>query len=137
MDGKCWRALALAGLFALVVLCGARAGGDKVIDGGKADKFKGKKFNLKDKGKAKIALTFAADQTYSLTVKSAKETDINLFVYDADGKEVAKDDSPGPSCDITFTPTKAGKYILEIVNKGPGANTSTLKVARKKKKTKE
>jgi hypothetical protein len=133
MDGKRWRGCVLAGLFALVVLAGTRAGEDKVIDGGKAKDFKGKTFDLKAKGKARISLTFPAKGTFLLTIKSKKESDINLFVYDEDNKEVAKDDSPGPSCEIKFMPTKAGKYILEIVNKGPGDNSSTLKVARGKK----
>src|SRR5437588_685333 len=82
------------------------AGEDKVIDGGKAKDFKGKTFALKEKGKAKISLTFPAKGTFVLTIKSKKESDVNLFVYDEDNKEVAKDDSPGPSCEIKFTPTK-------------------------------
>jgi hypothetical protein len=40
-------------------------------------------------------------------------------------KEVAKDDSPGPSCDIAFTPKKAGKCILELRNLGKEENTSS------------
>ena len=52
----------------------------------------------------------------------------HLFVYDAAKKVVAKDESPGPSCDIKFTAKEAGKYTLEVVNLGPGDNKSTLKV---------
>ncbi len=135
MDGKRWRGCALAVLFALVALSAGRAAEDKVIDGGKAKDFKGKTFDLKAKGKARISLTFPAKGTYLLTIKSKKETDIHLFVYDEDNKEVAKDDSPGPTCEIKFTPTKAGKYVLEVRNQGPGENSSTLKVARAKKKS--
>jgi hypothetical protein len=133
MDGKCWRVCGLAVAFLLAVLLGARAE-DKVPDGGKAEKFKGKTFELKEKGKAKITLTFPAGKKAKLTIKSKKESDINLFVYDADGKEVAKDDSPGPSCEVEFTSKEGGKYTIEVVNKGPGANSSTLKVSFGKKK---
>jgi hypothetical protein len=128
---------AVAGLFVLAVLIGARAedakAEDKPIDGGKAEKFKGKTFDLKAKGKVKITLTFPADKTFNVTVRCTKKSDVNLFIYDADNKEVAKDDSPGPNCDIKFAGKEAGKYTLEIVNKGPGANRCTLKVEAAKK----
>jgi len=132
MDGKRWRIYALAALFAVVVLSSTRAEDDKPIDGGKADEFKGKTFDLKAKGKAKITLTFPADKTALLTVKSEKKTDVNLFVYDANGLILDKDTSPGPDCEIKFTPKKDGKYTLEVVNLGPGENKSTLKVEYKK-----
>jgi hypothetical protein len=126
----------LAVVFALVVPCGARAEDAKesrAIDGGKAEAFKGKTFDLKPKEKAAITLTFPAGKTFSVTVRSKKESDIHLFIYDSAKKEVARDDSPGPSCDITFTPKAAGKYTLVIVNKGPGSNSSTLEVEAGKK----
>jgi hypothetical protein len=139
MNGKCWRLCVLVVLLAFIAPYGTRAeeDKDKVPDGGKAEKFKGKTFDLKEKGKAKITLTFPAGKTFNLTVRSKKKTDVNLFVYDSDDKQVAKDDSEGPSCDIKFTPKKAGKYTLEVVNLGPGANSSKLTVAVAKKKPKK
>jgi hypothetical protein len=136
MVGKSWRAGAVAAVLAFVVVCGARAQDDKATDEGNAEKFKGKSFDLKAKGRAKIILTFPEGKTASLTVRSDKETDVHLFVYDEDKKVVAKDDSPGPTCDVTFTPKKGGKYIIEVINQGPGSNRSTLKVAFGKKKAK-
>jgi hypothetical protein len=134
MDGKSWRVCALAGLFLLAVLCSTRAeDDDKVPDGGKVEKFKGKTFDLKEKGKAKITLTFPAGREVRLTIKSKKKTDVNLFVYNAAGKEVAKDDSEGPSCDLKYTSKKGGKYTIEVVNLGPGGNSSTLKASVAKK----
>ena len=117
-----------------VLLCGVRAEDDKATDGGKAEAFKAKSFDLKAKGKAAITLEFPAEKTASITVRSEKKTDVHLFVYDANKKVVAKDDSPGPSCDLTFTPKEAGKYTLEVRNLGPGENRSTLKVEFGKKK---
>ena len=75
-----------------------------------------------------VTLTFPAGKEASVTVRSEKKTDVHLFVFDASGKEVAKDDSPGPSCDLKFTPKEAGKYTLEVRNLGPGDNQSTVKV---------
>jgi hypothetical protein len=134
MNVKSWHVGVLAAVFALAVLCTSRAEEVKATDEGKAEDFKGKTFDLKEKGKAAITLSFPADKEAVITVRSEKKSDVNLFVYSAAKKEVAKDDSPGPSCDIKFTPQEAGKYTLEIVNLGPGENKSTLKVTYGKKK---
>ena len=129
MRGQAWRVCVPAALVALAaLLCAARAQDAKPTDGGKAEEFKAKSFDLKEKGRAAVTLTFPAGKEASLSVRSAKKTDVNLFVYDAARKVVAKDDSPGPSCDLKFTPKEAGKYTLEVVNLGPGDNRSTLKV---------
>jgi hypothetical protein len=136
MSGKSWPVYALNGLFALAVLGSARAADDKKADDGKAEEFKGKTFDLKEKSKATVTLAFPAGKEASITVRSKKKTDVHLFVYDAAGKEVAKDDSPGPSCGLKFTPKEAGKYTLEVRNLGPGDNQSTLKVELGKKEGK-
>ncbi len=129
MDGRSRRVSALAGLVALVLLCGTRAEDTKPAKVGKAEDFKGKTFDLKEKGKASCTLAFPAGKKATITVKSEKKSDVNLFVKNADGKVVKKDVSPGPDCDLTFTPKEAGNYTLEVVNLGPGENRSTLKVS--------
>jgi hypothetical protein len=135
MSGRFWRVCVPAALVALgTLLYGARAQEGKAIDGGKAEEFKDKTFDLKEKGHAAIKLSFPADKEATVTVRSEKKTDVHLFVYDAAKKVVAKDDSPGPSCDLTFTPKAAGTYTLEVRNLGPGDNRSTLKVELGKKK---
>src|SRR5262245_11164253 len=94
-----WKMLALAAAFALAVTWAARAEDDK--DEHKAEDFKGKTFELKAKdGKAHITLTFAEGKKAKITVKSDAKTDVNLYIWDADKKEVAKDDSEGPDCEI-------------------------------------
>jgi hypothetical protein len=141
MEGKSWRVCVLVALFAFALVCASRAQDAKPTDEGSATKFKGKTFDLKapKKGKstsAAIILSFPAKRTATVTVESEKETDINLYVYDADKKEVAKDDSPGPSCKLTFRPKEKGKFTLVVKNLGPGENKSTLKVTFKKRKKK-
>jgi hypothetical protein len=115
-------------LIALVVLSGAPAGEAKPVDEGKAEEFKGKSYDVKEKGEVAILLAFPAGKKATVTVKSDKKSDVNLYVYDAAKKQVAKDDSPGPDCDLNFTPKEAGKYKLVIRNLGPGDNRSTLNV---------
>lgn len=130
MHGKSWRASVPVALFALAaLLCAAQAQDGKATDEGKAEEFKGKTFDLKEKGKAAITLTFPAGKRVTVTVKSEKKTDVNLFVYDVTAKKlVAKDDSPGPDCEVKFTPKEEGKLTLVLRNLGPGENRSTLKV---------
>ena len=52
---------------------------------------------------------------------------MNLYVYDGAGKEVGKDDSPGPKSSVKVTPEKDGKYKFVITNTG-GENTVTFEV---------
>jgi hypothetical protein len=126
MAGKGWSNCVRAVLVAVVVLGGMRTGGVraddvkvddvKATDEGQAEDFKGKALDLKANGAAGITLTFPAAKKASVTVRSDKKSDVNLFVYDAAKKLVAKDDSPGPDCDLSFTPKKAGKYTLVVLN---------------------
>jgi hypothetical protein len=135
MFGTNLRVGVLTTLVALATtLCAARAQDANPADGGKAEAFKSKSFDLKEKGRAAVMLSFPAGKEASVTVRSDKKTDVHLFVYDAARKVVAKDDSPGPSCDLKFTPKEAGRYTLEVVNLGPGENRSTLKVEFAKEK---
>src|SRR5262249_49805039 len=110
------------------LLSSVRAEEVKPIDGGKAAEFKSKSFDVKEKGKVVVALTFPAGKEAVVTVRGEKKSDIHLFVYDAGKKVVAKDDSPGPDCDVKFTPKEAGTYTFEIRNLGPGDNRCALKV---------
>jgi hypothetical protein len=128
MAAKNWGGCALACLFGLVMLCGAVAQDTKPVDEGKAEEFKGKTFDIKEKGEAAILLTFPAGKKATVTLRGEKKTDIHLFVYDMNKKLVAKDDSPGPNCDVDFTPKKAATLTLVIRNLGPGPNRVPLKV---------
>jgi hypothetical protein len=127
MVWKNWQVSVLAALFTLAVLCGVRADDVKPSDEGKAADFKGKTVAMKDKGEFAILLAFSAGKEVIATTKGDKETDVHLFVYDADKKEVGKDTSPGPKCEVKFTPPKDGKYKLLVRNSG-GMNKVTLEV---------
>jgi hemoglobin len=104
----------------------------KATDEGKAEDFKGKSFDVKEKGEAAIILDFMSGKKVTIKVKSDNEkADVNLFVYDADKKEVAKDDSKGPDCEVAFTPKASGKYTLVVRNLGPGATKSKITTSTK------
>ena len=119
---------AVLALFAIAVFCGVRAEEDvKPTDEGKGAEFQGKTVEMKDKGAFAILLELPAGKEVTATTKGTKETDVHLFVYDADKKEVGKDTSPGPKCEVKFTSKKAGKFKLLVRNSG-GTNTVTLEV---------
>jgi len=128
MNRKSWRVGLAIALFGLVVLSGTWAEEAKPTDEGKAEEFKGKTFDLKEKGEAAITLTFPGGKMATVTVKSEKKSDVNLFVYDINKKVLVKDDSPGPDCEVSFQPMAAVKLTLVVRNRGPGENRSTLKV---------
>jgi hypothetical protein len=117
-----------------VVACAIAASGTttaqdkKPTDEGKGSEFKSKKYEMKEKGEVAILLSFAAAKEVVVTTKGEKETDVHLFIYGEDKKEVAKDTSPGPKCEVKFTPKSDGKFMLLVRNLGPGANTVTLEV---------
>jgi hypothetical protein len=128
MKVKHWVACVLALACAIVASGAAVAQDDKPIDGGKGSAFKSKAYEMKDNGEVAVLLTFAADKAVTVTTKGEKETDVHLFIYGEDKKEVGKDTSPGPKCEVKFTPNKEGTFKLLVKNHGPGANKVTLEV---------
>jgi hypothetical protein len=115
-----------ATVFALATMCPAQEH-VKPTDLGKGAQFKGKKIEMKTKTKVAYVLSFKAGKEFEATTDGAKNTDVNLFVYDQAGKQVGKDDSPGPKSSVKVTPAKDGNYKFVITNTG-GDNTVTFDV---------
>ena len=125
--GKTFLACVLALLCLLTRTSSGRVLDDKPTDEGKGADFKGKTVEMKDKDEFSILLEFSAGKEVIATTKGTKETDVNLFVSDENKKEVGKDTSPGPLCEVKFTPKNDGKYTLKVTNSG-GTNKVTLQV---------
>ena len=115
-----------AAVFAIATICPAQEH-VRQTDLGKGAEFKGKKIEMKDKGEVAYVLSFKAGKEFEATADGTKNTDVNLYVYDAAGNEVGKDDSPGPKCSVKVTPAKDGKYKFVLKNTG-GENTVTFEV---------
>jgi hypothetical protein len=113
-------------VFAFATLCFAKEQ-NKATNLGSGAAFKGKKIEMKDKGEVAYVLSFKAGKEFEATADGTKNTDVNLYVYDASGKEVGKDDSPGPNCSVKVTPEKDGAYKFRLTDSG-GDNTVTFKV---------
>ena len=117
---------ATSAVFTLTAVCSAQEH-MKATSLGNAAQFKGTTIKMKDKGQVAYVLSFKAGKEFEATTDATKNTDVNLYVYDGAGKEVGKDDSPGPKCSVKVTPEKDGKYKFVITNTG-GENTVTFKV---------
>jgi hypothetical protein len=115
-----------AAVFALATICPAQEH-VRPTNLGKGAEFKGKKIEMKDKGEVAYVLSFKAGKEFEATADGTKNTDVNLYVYDEAGKEVGKDDSPGPKCSVKVTAAKDGKYKFVITN-AVGNNTVTFNV---------
>jgi hypothetical protein len=113
-------------VFALATVCLAQDH-TKSADLGNGAEFKGKTTEMKDAAKVAYVLSFKAGKEFEATTDGPKNTDVHLFVYDPTGKDVGKDDSPGPKCSVKVTPAQDGKYKFVITNAG-GDNTVTFKV---------
>jgi hypothetical protein len=127
MKVKNWVACALS-IACAMVASSAAAFDDKPADAGKASAFRSAVFELKQKGEVAALLPCVAGKEVTVTTNGDKETDVNLFIHDGEKNEVGKDKSPGPKCEVKFTPKSEGTYKLLVKNKGPGPNDVTLAV---------
>ena len=118
--------IAVAAVFALATLCSAQEH-LKATNLGNGGQFEGTTIKMKDKGKVAYVLSFKAGKEFEATTDGTNNTDVNLYVYDQAGKQVGKDDSPGPKSSVKLTPDKDGKYKFVITNSG-GENTVAFKV---------
>jgi hypothetical protein len=128
MKVKNWVACALSIACAVAASSAAVALDDKAGDAVKRSPFKSAVFEMKQKGEVALLLPCVAGKEVTVTTNGDKETDVNLFIHDPDNNEVGKDTSPGPKCEVKFTPKTEGTYKLLVKNKGPGPNDVTLAV---------
>ena len=121
---------AAAVVLAFATVCSAQEH-VKTTNLGSGARFKGRETKMKDKGEVAYLLSFKAGKEFEATTDGTKNTDVNLFVYDEAGKQVGKDDSPGPKSSVKVTPDKDGNYKFVITNTG-GENMVTFKVTMAK-----
>jgi hypothetical protein len=104
----------------------APEGDDKSAEGSKDAAAKTMVFEINERSEVAVLLPFLAGKEETVTTKGDKQTDVHLFVHDGDNQEVGKDTTPGPNCEVKFTPAKEGTFKLVIKNEGPGPNKVTL-----------
>jgi hypothetical protein len=104
----------------------APEGEDKSAEGSKDTAAKTMVFEINENSEVAVFLPFLAGKEQTVTTNGDKQTDVHLFVHDGDNQEVGKDTTPGPKCEVKFTPTKEGTFKLVVKNEGPGPNKVTL-----------
>jgi hypothetical protein len=115
-------------LFLVALISRTTTGVVKPIDALDGTKFTSKTVEMKAKSEFAVLLSFPGGKAVTATTDGEKKTDINLFVYEGERKEVAKDTSPGPKCEVKFTPAEDGKFKLLVRNLGPNPSKVTLGV---------
>jgi hypothetical protein len=84
-------------------------------------------FDIAHQAKTTFHLDFPANKLAAIWVTSEKQTDIDLLVYDANGKEVASDITLGKDCFVGWMPKTAATYRVVVLNNGFGDNRCVLK----------
>src|SRR5262245_10320341 len=126
MCGKGWRLAPSTGVLFGVVLGLSLTAGQPARAQGKKAGAGAAAFDIPDKGTKSFFITFEAGKPAEITVKSEKETDVDLYVIDEAGKLAGKDDEVSKDCKVTFTPARTQTYLVSVLNLGPGANRSTV-----------
>ena len=68
-------------------------------------------------------LTFRGDERATVIVSGDGDTDLDLFVYDANGNLVASDDDFTDDCVASWVPRWTGQFRIVIRNRGEVFNT--------------
>jgi hypothetical protein len=120
MNAKRCLGLALTSLVA-AILASAGGAGEK-----KATKGNTRTFDLPKEGRAYFFVRLPAKQIAEFSVKSEKDPDVDLFIYDGHNKLVGEDTDTSPHCKVIIEPEKDGLYRMGVVNFGDGPNRCSL-----------
>lgn len=88
----------------------------------KANSKKVQTFDMAELEKKTFFLTFPPNERAFIRVTSEMDTDIDLYLDDLEGIELANDVGEPKDCEIAFTPLKAKIYRVSVINVGPGSN---------------
>ncbi len=74
-------------------------------------------FNLRSGASTTRYVKFEAGKRVEIRVKSEKDSDVDLFVYDRNGMLVAKDEEINKNCMVSFKPEATQTYSIRVVNR--------------------
>lgn len=72
-------------------------------------------------------MTFEGSESALIIVSGDGDTDLDLYVYDEFGNEVASDNDWTDQCLVSWTPIWTGKFTIKVVNRGGRANLYRLR----------
>ena len=100
-------------------------GKDEKVDFGRL--VQTKPFKIAQDGMHNINVKLEKDKWSAVWVTGERATDVDVFVFDPDGNEIAKDDHLSKDAFVSFQPKTSGMYRVEVRNLGEGENTCTVK----------
>jgi hypothetical protein len=77
-------------------------------------------FNLKSGEKIVRKIKFDAGTKVQIWVTSEHNSDVDLFVFDENGKSIVKDEGDDKDCHVVFTPETTQRFKIEVQNRVRG-----------------
>jgi hypothetical protein len=71
--------------------------------------------------------TFVGNEEAVISVSGDGDTDLDCYVYDANGNLIAYDDDGSDECYVSWTPRWTGEFLLKVVNRGGVYNRYVLR----------
>jgi hypothetical protein len=73
-------------------------------------------FHLQDSQVFWFNVTFHQGKRVEIWVKSQGNSDVDLYVLDANGRQIARDDGDSKDCYVSFVPDRTQSYRVEVRN---------------------
>ncbi len=73
---------------------------------------------VKADGADRYEIYFRGDEPARVILKGDGDTDLDLYVYDENGNQVASDTDASDTCVATWCPKWTGKFTIRVVNRG-------------------
>ena len=70
----------------------------------------------------RFQVTFRGYESARVAVRGDGSSDLDLYVYDENGNQVAKDDDYTDNCLASWTPRWTGAFTIVVVNRGGDYN---------------
>jgi hypothetical protein len=72
---------------------------------------------------------FRAGEVIRVAISGDGDTDLDLFVYCPEHRQVvARDEGPTDDASVRFTTPESGYYTIRVVNRGPVSNVYAIAV---------
>ena len=106
--------LALVGSVSLPVFAGAVGGA------------RSGRYSVEARGNDSFTMNFYGGQLASVIVRGDGDTDLDVYVYDAAGNLIAKDDDYSDTCLVQWQPYWTGMFRIKVVNRGTVYNNYSI-----------
>lgn len=63
-------------------------------------------------------VVFRGREVARIAVKGDGDTDLDLYIFDADGNLVVSDEDYSDTCAVSWTPPWTGRFTIKVVNRG-------------------